>query len=196
MSRLDDELKIAMQRREPSPDFTARLLGRLDERIAFEPKETFWQRLAGSVRYPVFRWAALTAGAVLLIVLGIVQLSSRRAVQPSDPTVAQSGPGSGAHSPTPPKDPSASDGSTISPSPESGRPDGVNISPPRPRREHSGNRVMAANRRRETKPSAEAEAAKEKVLLALQITSETLNDAQRAIAGERTDDRPEPVHNR
>jgi hypothetical protein len=46
-------------------------------------------------------------------------------------------------------------------------------------------------------PSAEAEAAKEKVIFALQITSEALNDVQRAISDDHTrDENPEPVHNR
>ena len=47
MSRLDDELKIAFRRQEPSPDFAARLLERINSTP--EPRPSFWQRLAACV---------------------------------------------------------------------------------------------------------------------------------------------------
>src|SRR5437868_10837414 len=81
MSRLDEELKVAFQRREPSADFAARLLARLDEApIALAPP-SLWQRLAGLFALPAWRFAAAGAMAVLLIAVGVILW---RAPRPTD----------------------------------------------------------------------------------------------------------------
>ena len=50
--------------------------------------------------------------------------------------------------------------------------------------------------RKQQRPSPEAEAAKERVLFALQIAGATLNDAQKAIQDSGPKDKPEPLSNR
>jgi hypothetical protein len=187
MSRLDDELKIAFQRREPSADFAARVLARINDAPAVPAKPGKWQRLAGVLAMPAFRYAAAGAMALLLIVVGILVLRPA-GVTPATPEAATL-----AHQ----EDGGATNksGGTLA-SGASSQAAGRVVTEPRaglrPQSHHRAATVAAPRR-----PSPEAEAAKEKVLFALQITSETLNDAQRAISDDRsTDERPEPVHNR
>lgn len=71
MSRLDDELKIAFRRQEPSPDFTARLIERINSSPA--PRPDFRQRLAAWFSMPRFRWVAIGATAVMLIAIGVAE---------------------------------------------------------------------------------------------------------------------------
>ena len=77
MSRLDDELKVAFQRQEPSPDFTARVLARINDAPAAPVKPSLWQRLSGLLAMPAWRYAAVGAMAVLLILIGIALLRSQ-----------------------------------------------------------------------------------------------------------------------
>jgi negative regulator of sigma E activity len=209
MSRLDDELKVAFQRQEPSADFTAHVLARLNEAPAPQVRPTLWQRFAGVFAMPALRYAAVGAMALLLIIIGLTLLRSQRTagVENNPPQVAGS-----------PGNPASEKRGTGSAAPDqslpgkaaTGKPeDGTNASTsstaaqnhaelsPRPiggrRQIHHHAPVIA----RQTPPSAEAEAAKEKVLFALQITSEALNDVQRAISDDRpNDEKPEPVQNR
>ena len=197
MNRLDDELKIAFRRREPSLDFTARVLARIDEESVPQPQMTLWQRLAAAFHMPPLGWAALATAALLLIVIGFAQFRAHRGVPGDDPRTATAGePGKdttvGAPEKTAPE-PAAT--ATVQ-SPEETTPNAPSVGarPERGRgmRREAHRQIAVAD----PKPSAEAEAARDKVMLALQITSETLNDAQRAISDDRTKDRPEPVPNR
>ena len=193
MSRLDDELKIAFQRQEPSADFAARVLARVNEAPAPRPRPTAWQRLAGLFAMPLIsrprlRYAAVGAMALLLIIIGIALLRTPRTagvaptpqVASSSAHQADTAPGVGNGATTA----SATAQPHVERSPRTG-------SGPRQIRHHAP--VVAS----QSPPSAEAEAAKEKVLFALQVTSEALNDVQRAISDDRSkDEKPEPVHNR
>ena len=190
MSRLDDELKIAFQRQEPPADFAARVLARLGEAPA--PQPNLWQRLAGLFALPAWRYAAVGAAALLLIVIGIVALRARQTagVQPDAPqmTASERQGGDGAK-PAPVEKGGAND-----------LPVNVVASAPSSKASKAPARHHAPAVARQPQPSAEAEAAKEKVLFALQITSETLKDAQRAISEDgddrHTNPKPEPVMNR
>src|ERR1044071_2353373 len=72
MSRLDDELKIAFKRQEPSMDFRARVLERINQAPAKQP--TFWQKLAAFFEMPARRWATVGAAtAALLVAIGVMQ---------------------------------------------------------------------------------------------------------------------------
>src|SRR5690349_1209534 len=77
MSRLDDELKVAFARQEPPPDFAARVLARINEAPAAEARPSLWQRLSGMLAMPAWRYAAVTALAVLLVLVGLALLRSR-----------------------------------------------------------------------------------------------------------------------
>src|SRR4051812_31734123 len=67
MSRLDDELKVAFRRKEPSMDFAARVLERINEAPA--PKKNWWQSLARFFEPPKLRWVAIGVAASLLVVI-------------------------------------------------------------------------------------------------------------------------------
>jgi hypothetical protein len=210
MSRLDDELKIAFQRQEPSADFAARVLARINEAPAPQAKPTMWQRLAGVFAMPALRYAAAGAMALLLIIIGVALLRSQRTAgvdnnppQVAGPSVNPSSTAPGADQTTAKKNGAEShagsrtpDGSTKASTGLTNGPTEVRLSP----RTGGSRRVIHHHAHvvaRQLPPSAEAEAAKEKVLFALQITSEALNGVQRAISDDRpNDEKPEPVHNR
>ena len=182
MSRLDDELKVAFQRQEPPADFAARVLARLNEAPAPRPKPTMRQRLAGWFAMPTLRYAAVGAMALLLIIIGIALLRpSRPAGVDSTPQVAgssenQTGPAPGASL----NAKSNASGNGISA--PAGSATARHHVAPSPRTSDERRQIHRAPVvAKQSPPSAAAEAAKEKVLFALQITSETLNDAQRAI---------------
>lgn len=214
MSRLDDELKVAFQRQQPSPDFAARVLARINEAPAVQAKPSLWQRLSGMFAMPAWRYAAVAAMALLLILIGIaLRRAPRTATVGNEPSPVAISPGKTADE-TQNADNHADNGAA------QGTRAGSNAGPGAPDRNAQasanppGTRVVEAPKPRAVKsyravrhsapliakqspPSAEAEAAKEKVLFALQITNEALNDVQRAISDERTrEENPEPVHNR
>ena len=178
MSRLDDELKIAFRRQEPSPDFTARLIERINSSPA--PRPDFRQRLAAWFSMPRFRWAAAGATAVILIAIGaaLYQTTVREggklaAVKPAITGTDQINGW----------EDKASEVAAV-------KQPGPNLHEPKKFRP----RAVAI--KRETRPSPEAEAAKERVLFALQIAGATFNDAQRAIQDDGPKDKPEPLNNR
>jgi type VI protein secretion system component VasF len=188
MSRLDDELKIAFQRQEPSPDFAARVLARINEAPVAQAQPSLWQRLSGWLAMPAWRFAAVTAVALLLILVGLALLRSQRTTTVGNESSPQAV--------VPPQTDATQNGDNKTAQQESAeriatmpQARAVKIS----RQIHHHAPVIA----RQAPPSAEAVAAKEKVMFALQITSEALNDVQRAISDERSrDENPEPVHNR
>jgi hypothetical protein len=71
------ELEKALQREEPSPDFTARVMARLAEQPqperVVQRRETvsWWQRLTGFFQVPQLRWAMAGAMACLLVMAGV-----------------------------------------------------------------------------------------------------------------------------
>jgi anti-sigma-K factor RskA len=182
MSRLDDELKIAFRRQEPSPDFTARLIERINSSPA--PRPDFRQRLAAWFSMPRFRWVAIGATAVLLVAIGVAEYGRLHQTTVKD------------------------DGKLTAVNPAGTGVDQINEwgnkapkvdASERPRthlREPRKFRLNAVAIRREPQPSPEAEAAKERVLFALQVAGATLNDAQRAIQDDGPKDKPEPLNNR
>lgn len=167
MSRLDDELKIAFRRQEPSPDFTARLIERINS--SPEPSPSLRQRLAAWFSMPRFRWVAIGATAVMLIAIGASQYGRLRQT-----TVKESGKIAAVNPAIMGVDQINGWGDNAPKLAVIKRP-GTNIHEPRKTR---ANGVAI---RREPRPSPEAEAAKERVLFALQIASATFNDAQKAI---------------
>ncbi|MFN7949036.1 MAG: hypothetical protein U0Z53_27030 [Blastocatellia bacterium] len=67
MSRLDDELRMALQRREVSPDFTAKVMARIAELppVPVSP----WQKLVAFFRLPAVQFS--TAGALVCLLIGL-----------------------------------------------------------------------------------------------------------------------------
>ena len=77
MSRLDDELRLAFKRQEPSADFTARVLARIAEAKEPQPAPTFWQRLRDFFSPTVMRWAVATAALLLIAAVAFVIVQNR-----------------------------------------------------------------------------------------------------------------------
>lgn len=71
MSRLEDELRSALQRQEPSPDFAERVLARLDtapvEKISRRPAWRSWFGLPRMYRF------AVGVAACLVLALGVFE---------------------------------------------------------------------------------------------------------------------------
>ncbi|MGE0131394.1 MAG: anti-sigma factor [Blastocatellales bacterium] len=80
MNRFDDELRLALRREHPSPDFADRVMARIAQLPAqslIEQKQeksrekTGWLRkLAGFSQLPRMKWAMAGAMAVALIIVG------------------------------------------------------------------------------------------------------------------------------
>src|SRR6478672_4448901 len=77
MSRLDDELRVAFKRQEPSADFAARVLARIAEAKEPQPAPTFWQRLRDFFSPTVMRWAVATAALLLAVAVAFVLVQNR-----------------------------------------------------------------------------------------------------------------------
>jgi hypothetical protein len=74
MSNLEDNLKIALRREEPSEDFTDRVLARLKQPAPAEPR---WrERLAVLMRPPRLQWVALAV--ILSVMLPVANLQYRK----------------------------------------------------------------------------------------------------------------------
>ena len=186
MSRLDDELRMAFRREQPPVDFTDRVLEKIARQPA--PRIRWWQRLAESLQPPKLKWVAIGATAALLVAIGASQYSRLHPVVIDDSGKLAAGDSNPQRAETP-KDRSVGSQAPQLPAPK--------LEP----KHHSnlGHRMVAASNRtpRNTRQAdravnPEAEAAKEKVMLALHITSTTLNDAQRAIG----DDEEKPQRSR
>ncbi len=73
MNRFDEELKLALRREEPSPDFTDRVMARVAELQKQEKpgEEAGWlRRLAEFFQPPQMKWAMAGAMAILLVIAG------------------------------------------------------------------------------------------------------------------------------
>ena len=174
MSRLDDELRKAFRREQPSADFTQRLL----EQVAMQPrpKARWWQRLATLLEPPKLRWVAIGVTASLLLAIGAAQYQrlSRVVTEENGQQATGSQP---APSPATPEDLDKKN----APVPK----DSVAVRPATPVRQTSRpptrHRGLVASTQKTQELKAEGEAAKEKVLFALSIASSALNDAQKAV---------------
>ena len=73
MNRFDEELKLALRREEPSPDFTDRVMARVAElqKREMPGEEASWlRRLAEFFQPTQMKWAMAGAMAILLVVAG------------------------------------------------------------------------------------------------------------------------------
>jgi len=176
MSRLDDELRKAFRREQPSADFTQRLL----EQVAKQPlpKARWWQRLGTLFEPPKLRWVAIGVTASLLLAIGAAQYQRLSRVVTEDNNQQQA---IGSQPPaTSPATPADLDNRNAPIRQDSGgvRPATVVRHTVKPAtRRHA--LVAATQKAQELK--AEGEAAKEKVLFALSIASSALSDAQKAV---------------
>jgi hypothetical protein len=177
MSRLDDELRKAFRREQPPGDFTARVLERVARQP--EPRPGWLPRLAAFFEPPKLRWAAIGATAGLLLAIGAIQYSRlEHKVANQPPKVSQV---------LPPENHETKN--AVNPPANNAESTGASKSPPSPRVSPGASRRHALSAARldvDREMKARAEAAKEKLMLALSIASATLNDAQRAVH----DDRP------
>lgn len=168
MSRLDDELKLAF-RREPAPtDFTDRVI----QRVRLERRPSVVQQSSGWWRQ-LIRWfdtrnlRLVQVGAVALLLIALLAVAYRISHVTPPAETAVDNPGVQSKPEPIPLTP-------VTPVP-SVSPD-LSVVPVRtpttqpPRIRHIQNA-----------PSSEAEAAKEQVMLALQIASSTIGDAQRSV---------------
>jgi hypothetical protein len=84
MSRLEDELRLALRREEPSADFTDRVMARIADLPATQkqekPRESIgWlKRLTEFFQPPRMKWALAGAMAVTLLVAGFGLYSYRQ----------------------------------------------------------------------------------------------------------------------
>lgn len=178
MSRLDDELQKAFKREQPSADFMARVLDRIAEQPSSSPR--WWQRLAMLLEPPTLRWVAIGVIASVLLAIGAAQyVKMSNVLVVENQTVG-----------------------IVEPVPDdinrnASNPDKVQQVAAASKPLQSNKRIdsyspshqpMLARRQKERELMKEAEAAKEKLMLALSIASTALNDAQKAVH----DDRPNP----
>jgi hypothetical protein len=180
MSRLDDELRNAFRREQPSVDFTARLLKRVAQQPP--PKLSWWQRLATVLEPPKLRWVAIGVTASLLLAIGAAQY--RRLNQPAvsdDGKVAARGPS--AESIKTPE--SAAPAPEINRAEPKASPDAISTASTkggsRTANLRGNQRLRAKLTQQEQELKAEGEAAKETLMLALSIASSALSDAQKAV---------------
>lgn len=175
MSRLDDELRIAFKRQEPSADFTARVMAQVARQP--EPRAAWWRRLGALLEPPKLRWVAMGVAASILLAIGIAQWSklsqsSNQKQSPEQATTSggeKSSPGVGSIDHSNPG---------VEPAAVRSKPDGLEKTRKRVRRRPTSTSAELA---REAEMRAEGEAAKEKLMVALSIASSTLNDAQKAV---------------
>jgi hypothetical protein len=172
MRNLEDELRKAFGREEPSVDFTHRVMERVRAQSP-QVKTIWWRRFFQAFETPL-GWAAIGAAALLLIVIGLIGYQKSRQSEDQQANAEQQ----------------------IRPAPEQKQKDiepprndsPEKIAPPapprpikyRPKARISQDRLIAL--REERREGLEA---KRKLLLALQVTSFTLNEAQRIVREDR-----------
>jgi hypothetical protein len=176
MSRLDDELRNAFKRHQPPADFTVRVLERIARQP--EPRPSLWQRLAALVEPPKMRWVAIGVTAALLIAIGAAQYS-RLTSKAVDDTGKLS-------QAAPPEEKKAA----VNPGEVDAditHPNAVAV-PKKHTLPLKRHQLATARVEKDPGVKSEAEAAKDKLMLALSIASSALNDAQKAVH----DDGPKP----
>jgi len=166
MNKLDEELKIALRREEPSADFAHRVLAQV--RGLPPPKRGWRQSLLTLLRPPKVIWLAAGVAACLLIAIGVRGLRAYEHSTVEGPkTVA-----SDANRPTELPAPLEVPKENVAPQPE---PRAVPV---------KVMHVIYRHRRHTLKPDREeieARQAMEQLELALYIASAKLNVAQRAV---------------
>ena len=175
MSRLDDEMRKAFRRQQPSADFTERLLERVAQQPA--PKPRWWQRLALLLAPPKLRWVAIGVTASLLLAIGAAQYRRlNQVVVQDDGKVAQ-------RSPAPqPVDQETADRKSASPVQEAAT--GNPTAPRNTKRAATSSRnhrQALAGLQKQQELKSEGEVAKETLMFALSIASSALNEAQKAV---------------
>lgn len=178
--RLDDELRNAFRREQPSADFTSRVL----ERVAVEPppRLSLWQKLAMLLEPPKLRWVAIGVTASLLLAIGAMQYRRiQQVVVDNTVQVATENPS-----------PATSDKVAVGSGVDRSSNESVANKPvpiiKRAAPSSTNHRLALARHQEEREMRAEGEAAKEKLMLALAIASSALSDAQKAVH----DDGPQP----
>lgn len=175
-SRLDDELRNAFRREQPSADFTTHLLERVSRER--QPRQRWWTKLAMLLEpprlRPMLRWTAIGVTASLLLAIGAMQYSKLRHTP--------AGENGGAVAETSSADARSKDAvnsATFSNEPQQSKA-AVDSKPDIQRRDVNNRRALARHQE-ERELRAEGEAAKETLMLALSIASSALNDAQKAV---------------
>jgi hypothetical protein len=156
MNQLEEYLKKSLRPHEPSLDFTDRVLARIPARRAGK-----WKELLSFLRRPGVPLFAAGAGVACMLILGVflIRQAEPEPALKQEHQVEQAPPGDvGSTQVT-----NAPSGTGKEPFMESAR-----TAPPRPRRAHS--RITRRER-----------LAKEQLMIALQIASAKLNEAQRLI---------------
>jgi hypothetical protein len=175
MSRLDDELRAAFRRVEPSSDFAERVIGRINNPPA--AKLSLWQRLKNILEPPVVRWVAFGVATSLVVAIFAAQYTQLQEATPEH----QAAPGIAEQQPPEVRtDPNA-------PLPEKpGAPTVRRQTVKQQQVKHRAtlNKNLIARQRKELRHKLEAEQAKEQLLLALQIASTTLNEANKMVRGD------------
>jgi hypothetical protein len=180
MSRLDDELKLAFRREEPSGDFTDKVLARITTAAPPRPAAQGW-RLLGAVTtaftFPRLRWAAAGALALILAAIAAVQFfgPGRFGVTPDETPIAEA-----------PLPPAGSNGSDPEVEREVQPAEELQQQPARQPRAKQNPRPKQAGSNDPVTARSEGEIAKEQLMLALHIASTKLNQAQRVVRGEDT----------
>ncbi|HLG15238.1 MAG TPA: hypothetical protein VJH03_12145 [Blastocatellia bacterium] len=169
MSRLDDELKLALAREEPPPGFAYRVL----ERVAAGEgaRAGWWERLPLYARPPWVRWLALGATAALLAAIAVSQYDAP-VVERAEPGQAQVN--VGGEDSRKPDTAGEHQGAVVSTSPSTTN-NGASIAPGSRR----DDRARLEQRRKEQELRAEGEAARQQLILALRVASTTFNGAMR-----------------
>ena len=199
MSRLDDELRLIYGRKEPSPDFADRVMERIarettaPQAVASHSREPerWWQQLAEFFAVPKARWVAASVAASLVIAVLAVQYRKTPLAAPEAGGAVAAANGV--------VNPDAASG-TSEKAVLTARPDRV---PVRTRQVAPAKKTVRVSHRvierQKPRPEdlalvAEGEAAKQRLMLALQIASSTLGEAQRIIHDDARGS--EPVSNR
>ena len=175
MSRLDDELRKAFRREQPSVDFTQRLL----EQVAMQPlpKARWWQRLAMLLEPPKLRWVAIGVTASLLLAIGAAQYQRLNRVVMQDNQQQATSAAPATESTATPADIDKKNAPTQQ---DSGAAQQATVVK-QIVKSASRHRALVASTHKVQELKAEGEAAKEKLMFALAIASSAVNDAQKAV---------------
>ena len=205
MSRLDDELKLAFRRQEPSADFTQQVMARL-ARQAKPQKLSLWQKIIGLFQMPTMRWAMAGAAILLIAVIGVIQYqrSNHRDDRGQTASTGDTTPGNNKSQPLSASNANSNSNPAIQPG-QVENPTPIVTTPEAPRRvQHVAHKIKrkALPRRFKTdsvvpegqvaidNPKAmsereRGEQAKEQLYKALAITSSLLSEARTVAFGEK-----------
>jgi hypothetical protein len=177
MSRLDDELRIALRREEPSQGFADRVMRQIAAPAA--RKRSLWQALVSLVAPPRMRWVAVGVSASLIVAVSLLQLGRNQ--RPAGGEIIEAVPPVAATAraplPAPPAGGSKDGG-------QAAAPDKAPAAVKNIKRRASRPAVTAQRTPAQLAHKRKGEAARDKLLLALRIASETLHETQRLIQGQ------------